>query len=185
MWSATLSVGKISGGTSVNIVPDECVIEVDRRVTPGENVDRVVADIREFLAARLSFAFEFDPPWIECAALTDADNATLANAVLACVTASRRATCCGRSSLWHYTPPRPAPPECPHRVWAGIHSTGAYARRIHRHRAAGKSRRSLLSTVHKFRATSVGKRRLSSPSASTRILTNSATEKSDLNLNMV
>jgi acetylornithine deacetylase/succinyl-diaminopimelate desuccinylase-like protein len=35
---ATLSVGKISGGTSVNIVPDECVIEVDRRLTPGENL---------------------------------------------------------------------------------------------------------------------------------------------------
>ena len=85
--SATLSVGKISGGTSVNIVPDECVIEVDRRVTPGENGERVVADIREFLAARLNFEFEFDPPWIACAALTDADNAELANAVLACVTA--------------------------------------------------------------------------------------------------
>jgi succinyl-diaminopimelate desuccinylase len=85
--SATLSVGKISGGTSVNIVPDECVIEVDRRVTPGENRARVIPDIREFLAARLNFEFEFDPPWIECAALTDADNATLANAVLACVTA--------------------------------------------------------------------------------------------------
>ena len=83
--SATLSVGKISGGTSVNIVPDECVIEIDRRVTPGEDGSRVVADIREYLAARLSFDFEFDPPWIECAALTDADNATLANAVLACV----------------------------------------------------------------------------------------------------
>lgn len=84
---ATLSVGKISGGTSVNIVPDECVIEVDRRVTPGENLDRVVADIREFLTARLTFAFEFDPPWIECAALTDSDNVKLAGAVLACVTA--------------------------------------------------------------------------------------------------
>ena len=84
--SATLSVGKISGGTSVNIVPDECVIEVDRRVTPGENGERVVADIREFLAAHLNFEFEFDPPWIACAALTDADNTELANAVLACVT---------------------------------------------------------------------------------------------------
>lgn len=85
--SATLSVGKINGGTSVNIVPDECVIEIDRRVTPGENAERVVADIREFLAARLDFEFEFDPPWIECAALTDATNAELAKAVLECVKA--------------------------------------------------------------------------------------------------
>ncbi|RLT19962.1 MAG: M20 family peptidase [Planctomycetota bacterium] len=85
--SATLSVGKINGGTSVNIVPDECVIEVDRRVTPGEDGGRVVADIREFLSSRLSFDFEFDPPWIECGALTDANNTVLANAVLECVAA--------------------------------------------------------------------------------------------------
>ena len=84
---ATLSVGRIMGGTSVNIVPDECVVEVDRRVIPGENLEQIVTDIRQFLAARLTFDFEFDPPWIECAALTDADNADLANAVLACVSA--------------------------------------------------------------------------------------------------
>jgi len=84
---ATLSVGKISGGMSVNIVPDECVIEVDRRVTPGENLQGIVSDIHAFLADRLDFEFEFDQPWIECAALADADNAELANAVLACVTA--------------------------------------------------------------------------------------------------
>ncbi|MDA0282831.1 MAG: M20/M25/M40 family metallo-hydrolase, partial [Planctomycetota bacterium] len=33
---ATLSVGLISGGASVNVVPDECSIEVDRRLTPGD-----------------------------------------------------------------------------------------------------------------------------------------------------
>ena len=63
------------------------MIEVDRRVTPGEDGGRVVADIREFLASRLSFDFEFDPPWIECGALTDANNTVLANAVLECVAA--------------------------------------------------------------------------------------------------
>jgi succinyl-diaminopimelate desuccinylase len=80
--SASLSVGKISGGTSVNIVPDECVIEVDRRITPGEDTAKIVADIRKFLAARLDFDFEFDAPWIECPALTDANNTDLANTVL-------------------------------------------------------------------------------------------------------
>ncbi len=80
--SASLSVGKISGGTSVNIVPDECVIEVDRRITPGEDAAGIVVGIREFLAARLDFDFEFDAPWIECAALTDANNTDLANTVL-------------------------------------------------------------------------------------------------------
>jgi len=80
--SASLSVGKISGGTSVNIVPDECVIEVDRRVAPGEDAAGIVVGIREFLAARLDFDFEFDAPWIECPALTDANNTDLANTVL-------------------------------------------------------------------------------------------------------
>ncbi|MCA9011605.1 MAG: M20/M25/M40 family metallo-hydrolase, partial [Planctomycetaceae bacterium] len=60
---------------------------VDRRVIPGENLKQIVSEIREFLAARLTFDFELDPPWIECAALTDADNADLASAVLACLTA--------------------------------------------------------------------------------------------------
>ena len=80
--SASLSVGKISGGASVNIVPDECVIEVDRRITPGEDAAKIVASIREFLAARLDFEFEFDAPWIESPALTDANNSDLANTVL-------------------------------------------------------------------------------------------------------
>lgn len=80
--SASLSVGKIIGGTSVNIVPDECVIEVDRRITPGEDAAKIVAGIRDFLAARLDFDFEFDAPWIECPALTDANNTDLANTVL-------------------------------------------------------------------------------------------------------
>lgn len=83
--SAALSVGRISGGTSVNIVPDECVIEVDRRVTPGEDPSQVVEAIREFLSSRLDFDFEFDEPWIQCAALSDAGNSSLASAVLNCV----------------------------------------------------------------------------------------------------
>ncbi|QDU27281.1 Acetylornithine deacetylase [Anatilimnocola aggregata] len=35
----TLSVGLISGGISVNTVPDRCTIEIDRRVLPGEDPD--------------------------------------------------------------------------------------------------------------------------------------------------
>jgi succinyl-diaminopimelate desuccinylase len=50
-------------------------------------LQHVVSDIHAFLADRLDFEFEFDLPWIECAALADADNSELANAVLGCVTA--------------------------------------------------------------------------------------------------
>ena len=79
---ATLSVGRISGGTSVNIVPDECVIEIDRRVIPGEDHKRVVVEIQNFLASRVDFDLEFDPPFIESPALVDDNNADLAAAIL-------------------------------------------------------------------------------------------------------
>ena len=82
---ATLSVGRILGGTSVNIVPDECIIEIDRRVIPGEDHEQVKADIHRFLTERLDFELDFEPPWIQSPALTDADNSQLAQAVLNCV----------------------------------------------------------------------------------------------------
>jgi acetylornithine deacetylase len=36
LGSPTLSVGRIAGGQQVNVVPDRCVIDVDRRTLPGE-----------------------------------------------------------------------------------------------------------------------------------------------------
>jgi acetylornithine deacetylase len=33
----SISLGRISGGISVNVVPDRCAIEVDRRLVPGED----------------------------------------------------------------------------------------------------------------------------------------------------
>ena len=36
----TFSVGRIEGGISVNTVPDQCVIEIDRRTIPGEDRHR-------------------------------------------------------------------------------------------------------------------------------------------------
>src|SRR5262249_32694166 len=45
----TVNVGKISGGTQANIVPDHCMIMVDRRTLPGETEETVVAEIRKLL----------------------------------------------------------------------------------------------------------------------------------------
>lgn len=39
LGSPSLSVGHINGGTAVNIIPDRCSIEVDRRLLPGETND--------------------------------------------------------------------------------------------------------------------------------------------------
>src|SRR5262249_39004520 len=39
LGTPSLSVGVIGGGVSVNTVPDRCVIEIDRRLLPGEHAD--------------------------------------------------------------------------------------------------------------------------------------------------
>lgn len=69
---ATLSVGRIEGGQSVNVVPDWCEIEIDRRVIPGESpaeaYDRVLAFLRERF--REPDCLEFQPPWVNMPALS-------------------------------------------------------------------------------------------------------------------
>lgn len=42
---ATLSVGTIIGGSQVNVVPERCRIEVDRRVIPGEDKDTIIRQL--------------------------------------------------------------------------------------------------------------------------------------------
>ena len=42
----TLNIGTIHGGCAVNIVPDSCSIEVDRRTLPGEDEAEIVERIR-------------------------------------------------------------------------------------------------------------------------------------------
>jgi len=49
LGKATLSVGVIRGGEYANVVPDLCEIQVDRRLLPGEEGRRAVADVRNYL----------------------------------------------------------------------------------------------------------------------------------------
>ncbi len=49
LGKASLSVGVIRGGEHVNVVPDRCQVEVDRRLLPGEDARRAVADVRDYL----------------------------------------------------------------------------------------------------------------------------------------
>lgn len=48
----TVSVGTICGGTQPNIVPDRCVIGVDRRTLPGDTESSTRRDVAAFLRAR-------------------------------------------------------------------------------------------------------------------------------------
>lgn len=68
---ATLSVGLIAGGLSVNVVPDDCVIDIDRRVIPGEDRRQVIEDVRRYLADRLDFDLTFAPTFCNSPALDD------------------------------------------------------------------------------------------------------------------
>jgi acetylornithine deacetylase/succinyl-diaminopimelate desuccinylase family protein len=47
---ATANIGKIHGGTSINIVPETCVIQVDRRTVPGEDSGQIISRLKEALA---------------------------------------------------------------------------------------------------------------------------------------
>jgi acetylornithine deacetylase len=67
----SLSVGRIVGGESVNVVPDCCEIEVDRRLIPGEDPATSYRDAHGWLAGRLGadFRFEFSDPGVTLAPL--------------------------------------------------------------------------------------------------------------------
>ncbi|MCJ7785916.1 MAG: M20 family metallopeptidase [Desulfobacterales bacterium] len=45
----TLNIGTIQGGTKINVVPEGCEIEVDRRMLPGEKKEEVLGEIKEIL----------------------------------------------------------------------------------------------------------------------------------------
>ena len=85
--SPTLSVGRITGGISVNTVPDECLIEVDRRVIPGEDPQAVIPHVTTYLRERLDVDFEMLPPWLDGATLADRNNGPWADRLLAQVEA--------------------------------------------------------------------------------------------------
>lgn len=51
LGTATVNVGKISGGSQPNIVPDACTIEIDRRTLPGETERSVRRELAALLAA--------------------------------------------------------------------------------------------------------------------------------------
>ncbi|MBI3466508.1 MAG: M20 family metallopeptidase [Planctomycetes bacterium] len=84
---ATLSVGRIEGGISTNTVPDECLIEIDRRILPGEDSMQARSAIENFLRAQPDVDFDFDmlEPWMRGHALSDEHNSEVASLLGAAV----------------------------------------------------------------------------------------------------
>lgn len=81
---ATLSVGMIHGGVSVNTVPDLCTIEIDRRVLPGEDAAGARSAVIEYLHSALGadFPMDHDPSYLSGPALSDAANGPLAERLM-------------------------------------------------------------------------------------------------------
>ena len=77
---ATCNVGVIRGGVQVNFVPDECAIEIDRRMLPGETAAGVLAHYQSILDVLKKQHADLDammePPMLVDEALeTSADSA--------------------------------------------------------------------------------------------------------------
>jgi acetylornithine deacetylase ArgE len=88
---ATLSVGRIEGGTSVNTVPDQCRIEIDRRLLPGETSVAALDDLHKYLRRYVdaSLAFSFSAPWLSAPALSAAGSEELVARLGAAIDAVR------------------------------------------------------------------------------------------------
>jgi len=60
--SGTCNVGVINGGVQVNFVPDRCVIEIDRRLLPGESAAKAVAEYQQLLNQLPGISAEIEEP---------------------------------------------------------------------------------------------------------------------------
>ncbi len=71
----TLNIGKIQGGTKINIVPDRCEIEVDRRMLPSEKREEVLEGMKGILDSLRSQdpLFQYQMEEIDFAAASEVD----------------------------------------------------------------------------------------------------------------
>lgn len=78
--SSTISVGMIHGGISVNIVPDRCTIEIDRRLPAGEEIETARRHLADYLQASVesNICVEHEPPYMYGPPLSDEHNGRLA-----------------------------------------------------------------------------------------------------------
>lgn len=82
--SATLSVGLIQGGLSVNTVPDVCTIEIDRRALPGEDAEAAYQHVLTWLGDQPGAAgAEHERPYLLGMSLSDRDNGAVADRLVA------------------------------------------------------------------------------------------------------
>lgn len=84
LGAPSLSVGTIAGGTAVNIVPDLCIIQIDRRLIPGETPESATNELRD-IARKHNITLS--QPIVSAPALHVPDDSP---AVRACLTSSQQ-----------------------------------------------------------------------------------------------
>jgi acetylornithine deacetylase len=92
LGSPTLSVGRIEGGQSVNVVPDWCEIEVDRRLIPGEDAMTALNAVNDLATALFEDprSVEVMQPWVHMPALAPQAAGWLEPLAIAIATATGR-----------------------------------------------------------------------------------------------
>ena len=95
---ASLSVGTIKGGTSVNTVPAFCEVELDSRLIPGQTPQSALAECRHAVLSRVGAGFPvtFQEPWIAEPALDTPPDSQVAQVALGAVSrVMGEASACG------------------------------------------------------------------------------------------
>lgn len=83
--SPTLTVGRIEGGIGVNIVPERCSIDIDRRTLPHEDPEAILREVdaalEQALARHPGARVQRDPPYLAERGLETAPDAPLVQAL--------------------------------------------------------------------------------------------------------
>jgi acetylornithine deacetylase/succinyl-diaminopimelate desuccinylase-like protein len=90
---ASVCVSTIHGGVGINTVPDRVTIEIDRRISPGEDPELAFADLVRHVADSADVGcarIVHDPPFMKSAGLSDATNRSLADRLVKVVRGSGR-----------------------------------------------------------------------------------------------
>lgn len=99
----TLNIGMIRGGTALNIVPEKCVIDVDRRTLPAEDT-RAIMRRMDVVLAKLKTAGEIRSGQVRLikdspAFMTPPDGRLIRRLLKCCAEAGVNAKPCG--AAWH------------------------------------------------------------------------------------
>ena len=81
LGTPTLNIGMVNGGIQVNLVPEYCEIQIDRRTLPGEDPANILADFQQVVDEMTRQDSEFraviETPFLEDSCLETSPSATI------------------------------------------------------------------------------------------------------------